>query len=75
MTRVSENLKSAAVRECGLNRKTAHGGVKEDSAYIKFCQELGRPCCQHDRESEEAIVVTKQGNSCGAKGLYIRKAE
>jgi len=75
VTRVSDYLKSAAVWESGLNRKTAHGGVKGDSAYIKFCQELGRPCCQHDRESEEAIVVTKQGNSCGAKGLYIRKAE
>ena len=26
------------------------------------------------RESEEAIVVLKRGNACGAKGLYIGEA-
>jgi len=52
----------------------AHGGVKEDSARTKFCQELGRSGGQYRRKSEEAIVVLKRGNARGAKGLYIGEA-
>jgi hypothetical protein len=55
--------------------RITHGGVEKDSACIEFCQELGRPDGQRRRESEEIIVVMKRGNACGAKGLYIRKAE
>lgn len=53
---------------------TAHGGVKRDSACIKFYQELGRSVLSGaevggGRSSDEAI------NYRGAKDLYIERAE
>jgi len=60
VVRMSKNLKPEAVQQRTGMSRTAHDGVKKDSALGQFCQELGSPAGQHLRESDEAVVVMKR---------------
>jgi hypothetical protein len=53
---------------------TAHGGVKRDSARIKFCQELGISVLS-GTEVGGGCSSDEAANYRGAKDLYIERAE
>lgn len=49
-----------------------HGGTEKGGASGKLCQELGRSAMRkRQQKSDGFIVVSKQGNACGAKGSYV----
>ena len=56
-----------------LERKVLkHGGTEKGGASGKLCRELGRSAVRkRPQKSGEPIVVSKQGNACGAKGFYV----